>query len=238
MKFLKFLRPKAIHFFTNFVLNNNYIQPIKTLPNISPHKINIVIANHISTVDFTLLLEYLGNYKNVYFVFKESIRYIPGVGQYMYFGNNIMVKRNWSEDKIHFKKDLEKLLYKTRQEQDRILVIFPEGTRISSQKKTNLDYDYLLPFKPMGLITILNYLVRNQMLGSFYDISMIPKNPNQDLFLNSDFFFKESSIFSDIFITLEEIDVSFFSHFTISWIQKIWKEKDTRFRLFYRNLFF
>jgi 1-acyl-sn-glycerol-3-phosphate acyltransferase len=233
LNFLKNTRPKAIHFFVKYVLNNNWIQPENVLKNISRKRLNVILSNHISTLDFALLLKYLENYKNVYFVFKNEIKYIPGIGQYMFFDHNVIVQRNWSLDKFTFEKKLQALLDNTQDQDYRILVIFPEGTRISNEKLSNSNYGtrHLLRPKPMGITTIVNYLLRTQNMGTFYDVTMVRADEKQDMFM-SDFFFSKKDIMSDIYITCHEIDISYFSNVNPNWIDKIWKEKDSRYSEF------
>lgn len=231
IRFLKEkVRPGAVDFFVRHVLQGKIRQG--HLENISREKVNVIVANHISTFDFALILQFLQKYPNVYFVFKKEIQWIPGIGQYMSFDDNVMVERQWSKDRFSLEKNLDKFCKNTQGQSHRILVIFPEGTRFCPEKQT-LDFVNLLPPKPMGITTILRYLTWHDKMGTFYDLTMSSSGSGsgagaRKMFME-DFLFSEKSIFADVRIFYREIDVSYLSDFTPSFISRVWKEKDSMF---------
>ena len=156
-------------------------------------KLNVILMNHISTVDFIILLDYLydQNITNFHFVLKKEIKYIPGIGQLMAFGENIIVERNWQYDQKTITRELDKI------PNGGVLILFPEGTRMSCQKleqaqkycfQNNLPImDNMLVPKFHGAWSILNYLKAQYRLGNVYDFTVHADNfqdrDKKDMFL-------------------------------------------------------
>jgi len=202
------------------------------------NKVDVILVNHISTVDFIMLLDYLYDHGVVKyrFVLKESIVCIPGIGQLMYFGNNVIVKRNWQMDQKTIWKDLDNLPNAST------LILFPEGTRMSEEKlfmaqtysmQHNLPiFENLLVPKFHGAWNILSYLKTQHRLGKLYDVTLVPEKRFQ----------KKSMFLSDIFqpsgigqlgfhvrkLNTEEIphDYDLFCN----WFLNRWLEKDYIFK--------
>jgi lysocardiolipin and lysophospholipid acyltransferase len=79
-----------------------------------------------------------------YIILKESLKYIPIMGQGMQFYNFIFMSRKWAKDKARMAYRLNKLKQKvsgrlTGEEALRPmwLLIFPEGTNLSQNTKAN-----------------------------------------------------------------------------------------------------
>jgi 1-acyl-sn-glycerol-3-phosphate acyltransferase len=109
----------------------------------------VMIANHQVYTDWIYLWWFA--YTNVmhgriYIILKESLKYIPVVGQGMMFYGFIFMARKWQSDKPRLQYRLQKL--KTRlsgshsgnpQYDPMWLLIFPEGTNLSINTKTKSD---------------------------------------------------------------------------------------------------
>jgi 1-acyl-sn-glycerol-3-phosphate acyltransferase len=69
---------------------------INYLINQNPELIDIVICNHVSTIDFLIVMAYLQkfNISGYNFVLKNEIIYTPGFGFIMYASQDIKLNRN------------------------------------------------------------------------------------------------------------------------------------------------
>lgn len=162
----------------------------------NPNLIDIIICNHISSGDAIVLVSYL-NYLNITscnFVAKSILTYIPGVGQVGYFNKDIIINRKWNEDKTQIKKRLDNYDFNGDKQ---VIIIFPEGTRLTSSKllegqeyskKNNFPiYNKLLVPKTKGINYILKYLSEKNKLGKIWDLSLINSKKTNSIFdlLNS-----------------------------------------------------
>ena len=186
------------YFFNNFQINGT----IKKTPN----KIDLIMTNHISTIDFLIIITilYKFNIPNYYFVFKESIVKIPVLGPLM--SDDIRLTRSWDKDQELILNQLKNIDYGT-------LVIYPEGTRYDNRKhKDALKfcyenklplYNYTLAPKAKGTHSIFEILSKNNKLGKIYDMTLIiPKYINKNMYLSSIFGFKE---LGDIQVFVKEV---------------------------------
>jgi 1-acyl-sn-glycerol-3-phosphate acyltransferase len=203
------------------------------------NKIDILISNHVATVDSFILLSMLEqmNISNFIMVGKKDLIYTPGIGMLIMFGDHIKLARNWEEDKYTIDKQLENI-------KEGIIVLFPEGTRYTEEKfkeaqefskKNNLPvYDNLLVPKSKGFEAIYNNLKINNKLGNIYDSTMILENTN--LF---DLFKKDSTNVHLInrILNKEELENKDFK----SWLLEKWSEKDniikTYSKIKYENMY-
>ena len=195
-----------------------------------PNKINIVICNHVASIDMFIMLSYLKhcNIDQWIGLGKRELIYIPGLGVSFRFGKHIKVLRNFEEDKINIIKQLEQINEGT-------IIIFPEGTRFDPikfkegqqySKDNNLPlYDNLLVPKTKGLWLIYNYLKEHNKLGNIYDTSIIIQN-----FLGKKAHMKELVInpMGNVFIINRKLvlpnlnDINDFK----KWLFVEWKKKD------------
>lgn len=94
----------------------------------------ILISNHLGAIDFMVINE-LSQQKNMLrhskYMIKESIKYIPILGYIKYLGF-IMMKRNYEKDVNEIKKWLG---YFKNHNTPMWLIIYPEGTRFTNEKK-------------------------------------------------------------------------------------------------------
>ncbi|KAF2811076.1 acyltransferase-domain-containing protein [Mytilinidion resinicola] len=107
----------------------------------------VLIANHQIYTDWLYLwwIAYTAKmHGHIYIILKESIKWIPVIGQGMMFYGFIFLTRKWSTDKPRFKHRLQKLnskhggMLSGSQELDPMwLLIFPEGTNLSNNGRNS-----------------------------------------------------------------------------------------------------
>ena len=168
---------------SNYLFNKINIEGV--MKKSEPNKINLLIANHISIIDFMLIVNIL--YKNgindYYFVFKDSILKIPMIGSGIKF--DIHLSRNWETDQ-HLIKDQLKTI------ESGTILIYPEGTRYTNKKhKDSINfcienklpiYNYTLTPRAKGLHYFYKILQEEKRLDSIYDITLIvPKYIKKEL---------------------------------------------------------
>jgi len=168
-------------FKTNFKLAESK-QNIKKLINEDTDKIDILICNHTSTLDFLIIMAYLQEWEidSYNFVFKNDIIYTPGFGFIMYASPDIKLNRNWEQDKETLGNQLDKIKTNGKKQ---VILIFPEGTRLTEKKlregqdfskKNNLPvFDNLMVPKSKGLWFITNHLAQTNKLGRIWDVTLI-----------------------------------------------------------------
>lgn len=105
---------------------------IKLLKEFDPNA-NMVIMNHQSMVDIMVLEEIYP--KNLCWIAKKEIKQLPFIGHIIDIPKMIYIDRKNSRDLIRVLKET-----KDRIENNRVIAIFPEGTRRKEGK--------LLPFQP------------------------------------------------------------------------------------------
>lgn len=239
-RFARYLRKQGKYVFKlftkNVLLASTYTSHTSAyLQETNKNKVDVMIVNHISTVDFIVILDYLYDhgFSNYHFVLKKEIVCVPGIGQLMYFGENVIVQRNWRLDTKTIWNDLDSI------PNGGLLILFPEGTRMSEEKlqaskKYCFDngipmYNHLLVPKTKGAWFILNYLKSQCRLGSLYDMTLHANNFQQ----------KKNMFFSNILqgigrvgFHIRKLDTSNLpvEHIPFQeWFRKIWKEKDQLF---------
>ena len=162
---------------------NDLIYPTKD-------KIDIVMANHFSTIDWELILSMFNksNIHNYIIVGKKELNYFPGFGLHFMIDKHIKLVRNWEQDKESLFKQIDKI-------NNGVIFIFPEGTRYDEDKfkkaqdfslNNNLPiYTNLLVPKSKGLWSIYNQLKEKNKLGKIIDMTMILKNyKNKNVYLS------------------------------------------------------
>jgi 1-acyl-sn-glycerol-3-phosphate acyltransferase len=203
----------------------------------NPELIDVIVCNHVSTVDFLIIMAYLQKFKigSFNFVLKNEIVYTPGFGLIMYGSPDIKLNRNWEKDKETFGKQIDKI--QTNSGEKQIILIFPEGTRLTKKKleegqqfsiDNNLPvFKNLLVPKTKGLWHLINHLDQTKRLGRVWDITLaIPKFLGKSAYL-SDIVSKPIGPVYGIFRELElpkneYQDLDKFKN----WFLKNWKLKD------------
>lgn len=222
-------------FKANFFLAES-VTNIKEIINENPETIDVLICNHLSTIDHFLLkiyLEYIGIESFNYSFAKSNFYYIPGIGLVCYSGTDIKFCRNWEEDKNILAEQIDKIETGTKKQ---LITIFPEGSRLTPEKLKDGQnfsklnnfpvYDNLLVPKSKGLWFIVNHLNQTNRLGRVWDLTLaIPK------------FMKKSSYFNDIlgkpigpvYGMIKEIKIDFDTQnpeLFKFWLLEKWKSKD------------
>lgn len=151
-------------------------------------KIDVIISNHISALDFIIIITILHNFNisDYYFVLKDILIKIPIFGDLI--GDDITVTRNWIYDK-HLLIDQIKNI-KTGK-----IIIYPEGTRYNIQKHNKSKqycynnklpiHNYTLLPKIKGLHLIISLLESEKKFGNLYDITLISDKHKRDITLIS-----------------------------------------------------
>lgn len=163
-------------------LENEVIEKINFdghLPKNEPNKVNILLANHCSTIDFVVISGLMSkfNIDNFYFIFKKSILKIPGFGHLL--SSDISISRNWDHDKDNIVNQIKNI-------KEGYIIIYPEGTRFSTKKhkdskkfsiENNLPiYNNTLTPRIKGTHLIFKTLQETGKLGGIYDMTLVFKN--------------------------------------------------------------
>lgn len=224
----KFIQSILItHLKYGFNPNIKYNELIKQ----SDDKIDIIIGNHISTIDWELVLIFF-YYSGIYdynMVGKNTLKFFPGCGFIFMIDNHIKLKRNWEEDKDSFSRQINKI-------NKGIIFIFPEGTRFEVDKhqdgqqfslNNNLPiYNNLLVPKSKGFWRIFNELKQQNKLGKIFDLTIIFENlKGKNAYLDD----ISKKGLGDVFIINREIEhpTKYLDNDDFKkWLLKEWKTKD------------
>lgn len=223
-------------------------QNIKELINQNTDLVDIIICNHITTIDFLIIMVYLKYFgiNSFNFILNYKVKYIVGFGLVMYANPDIKVFRNWEQDQDNMHKQIEK--FKTRlNHKKQVLIIFPEGTRYTEDKfkvaqefsksKGIPVYDHLLVPKARGLWFLINSFKKLNKLGRVWDITLtVPSMLGRSAYIN-DLIGKP---IGPIYGTIKELKLDFNYNDLESfktWLFKNWKVKD-EFMKHYKNLIY
>ena len=221
-------------FKTTFYLAQSKQNIIKTI-NENPNLIDVLFCNHVSTLDFLFVVAYLQHFKidSYNFVLKKQIIYYPCVGFVMYADSDIKLNRNWNQDKTIINKQLDDIkLTNTKQ----IILIFPEGTRLTSEKliaaqkfskENNLPiFNNLQVPKTKGLWSIVSHLKKTNRLGKIWDITLVmPQYIRKSAYITDILGKPIGSVYGIIRHVKLPDDVYDLDIFR-KWLLEIWQEKD------------
>jgi hypothetical protein len=199
----------------------------------TPNKVDVIIANHISTIDYALLSSILEkfNFDENYFIIKRSSTLLPIGGFLFASDNDIKLSRKWKEDENHIFRELKNITSGT-------IIIFPEGTRftedkqkeaINFSKENNYPiYENTLVPRTKGIWKILSYLHKENKLGNMFDLTLIIEK-----------FIKKSAFMNNILlkdmgksyvimrnITLPDTKILYNKDIFKQWFFFMWKQKD------------
>ena len=147
----------------------------------SSNKVDIIISNHINTIDFIIYVSLIRLFdtRPIYFVFKKSIIFVPGGGFIVGSGRDIKMNRKLEDDIDNINESISKI-------EEGIIVLMPEGTRFTPEKFSDAQKyskDNNLPVfnntlfpKMKGLFTICNILKKNNRLGNIIDFTIEIEN--------------------------------------------------------------
>lgn len=220
-----------------YLLNKNFDtnifykgQKLETIPG----KVNIIVLNHISTLDWLIFYSFMAkkySIDNIHQIIKNDLLWYPCIGEICSSNDDIFVKRDWKSDESTIDKSLQKI-------DSGFIIIFPEGTRFTKKKlessklyaKENnfVNLENLLLPKSKGTWKLVNSLMRDNKLGNFYDVTCISTR-----YRRTEMFMKE--IFcdgiGDFYLDIKQvaypnqnvlIDKSQFK----LWLHSLWKQKD------------
>ncbi len=223
-------------------------QNIKELMNQNKNLVDILICNHITTVDFLIIIIYLKyfNISNYNFILNYKVQYVAGLGLTMYANPDIKVFRNWEQDQDSMQKQIEKF-NKNTSHKKQVLIIFPEGTRFTEAKfKTAQEfsktkgipvYDHLLVPKARGLWFLINSFKKANKLGRVWDLTLtIPSILGKSAYIE-DLIGKP---IGPVYGTIKELKLDFnYEDLEIfkTWLFKNWQAKDN-FIKYYKNFIY
>jgi lysocardiolipin and lysophospholipid acyltransferase len=232
-EFIKVLMTKLVsNLYTNGFNSDIYISgEYKKIKN----KVNIIIGNHISTLDWgacLTTLNRLGIEKYYYFLKKGNLN-IPSIGYLFAADNDLLVDQKWKTDENIIEKKIDNINEGT-------IIIFPEGTRFNEKKykkgvefskANNLPiYDYTMVPRTKGIWKLISYLKKKNKLGNVYDFTFIIPD-----FLKKNAFFKDVFIknVGDTYVNIHKVklpndkvinDINIFKQ----WFFKFWVGKNNR----------
>lgn len=193
------------------------------------NKVNILLANHNSTIDFAIIcgMMYKYNIEDFYFIFKNSIMKVPILGDIL--KDDINIKRNWDSDKVNIVEQIKKI-------EKGFIIIYPEGTRFSLKKHKESKifsvqnklpiFNYTLCPRVKGSHLIFSLLFELNKLGKIIDMTIIfSKFVNKELYLNKVLTCKELGCLEIIFreIGFDKNDLiyeNFKNKIFMIWLQK------------------
>ncbi len=148
---------------------------------IASNNIDIVIANHISTIDFGIFLSIINHFddRNMFFIMKKDVVFFPSFGFVTISSPDLKLSRKMELDKSNITTAIRKI-------KSGVIVIMPEGTRFTPEKQMKaqqfsrnnnlpLFKNTLYP-KMKGLWLIVNILKEEKRLGNLIDISNVIEN--------------------------------------------------------------
>jgi 1-acyl-sn-glycerol-3-phosphate acyltransferase len=198
------------------------------------NKVDIVISNHINTIDFIIYLSLIKLFDNrpIYFLFKKSIVFIPGSGFILGSGKDVKMNRKMEDDEENINNSISKI-------KEGIIVLMPEGTRftpdkfVEAQKYSNdnnlpVFKNTLFP-KMKGIYTISNILKKNGVLGNIIDFTIQVENfKNKKCYMDKLMTQKLGNTFSIIntYNIPEKVLVNY-DIFKKWFLNKIWIKKDS-----------
>jgi 1-acyl-sn-glycerol-3-phosphate acyltransferase len=234
-------------FKSEFYITNTQ-QNVKELINQNPNLVDIIICNHIITIDFLFIfvyLKYLG-ITSPNFIMSYNVNYIVGFGLIMYANPDIKVFSNWELDQNNINKQIENF-NKNKSFKKQVLIIFPEGTiknednfktaQEFSKTKGIPVYDHLLVPKARGLWFLINSFKKANKLGRVWDLTLtVPIMLDKSVY----FYNLIGKSIGPVYGTIKELKLDFnyedLDEFK-KWLFKNWKVKDD-FMKYYKNFIY
>ncbi len=145
------------------------------------NKIDIITSNHLTSIDFGIYLSLIRLFddRDMYFVMKKDVMFIPGSGFILGSSPDLKLNRKLEDDMDNIINTISKI-------KEGVIVIMPEGTRFTEEKQKlaqQYSIDNNLPVfkntlypKMKGLWTICNILNQNNKLGNIIDMSCMIQN--------------------------------------------------------------
>ena len=195
-------------------------------------KVDILISNHITTIDFVVYLSVLRQFDNrdVYFVLKRDLIFIPGGGFTLCVGPDIKLNRKLEDDQ-------ESIINSVKKMKSGIIIIMPEGTRFTPEKQElakKYSIDNNLPVfkntlfpKMKGIYLISKILNENNKLGKIIDFSTIIENFHLKTARMKDLLTKPLGKTFSVIRTYN-IPIKYLDNYEKfkKWFLKLWQKKD------------
>ncbi len=197
-------------------------------------KIDIIISNHINTLDYVINAGIIREFddRNTYTVMKKSEMFTPGLGFTLTESGYIFLNRKLEDD-------IENISNSIKNINNSVIVIMPEGTRYTKEKKELAEQyskDNNLPIfkntlfpKMKGLWIIINELKKQNKLGNIIDITLkldkLDKNigPKFYQFIQTDFGDSYNIINT---YNIPDNKIEDYDLFKKWFLNTIWKRKD------------
>ncbi|PGH23190.1 hypothetical protein AJ80_02720 [Polytolypa hystricis UAMH7299] len=221
----------------------------------------VLIANHQVYTDWLYLWWFsytAGNHGSIYIILKESLKYIPILGQGMMSYGFIFMARKWLSDKPRLEHRLNKLKMKRPSSQSGAasfdpmwLLIFPEGTNLSRNTKRISDeygkkqgippYNYQILPRSTGLFFCLQQL--KGTVDWVYDCTIGYEGPPKGSFPDAYFTIRSTYLRGrppkvvNLYwrrFAVSEIPLDDQKEFE-AWLLKRWAEKDALLEQFYET---
>jgi 1-acyl-sn-glycerol-3-phosphate acyltransferase len=195
-------------------------------------KVDILISNHTTTMDFIVYLSLLRQFDNrdFYFVLKRDVIFVPGGGFSLCVGPDIKLNRKLEDDH-------KNIVHSVKKMKSGIIIIMPEGTRFTPEKQKlaqqySKDNNYpifkntLFP-KMKGIYLIAKILNENNKLGKIIDFSTIIENYHLKTGYMTDLFKKPLGNTYSVIRTYN-IPTNKLNDYNIfkKWFIKLWQKKD------------
>ena len=195
-------------------------------------KVDILISNHTTTMDFVVYLSLLRQFDNrdVYFVLKRDVIFIPGGGFTLCVGPDIKLNRKLEDDQ-------ENIINSVKKMKSGIIIIMPEGTRFTPEKQElakKYSIDNNLPVfkntlfpKMKGIYLISKILNENNKLGKIIDFSIIVENFHLKTARMKDLLTKPLGKTFSVIRTYN-IPIKYLDNYEKfkKWFLKLWQKKD------------
>jgi 1-acyl-sn-glycerol-3-phosphate acyltransferase len=145
------------------------------------NKVDIVISNHINTIDFNIYLSLIRLFDSrpIYLIFLNTVIFIPSVGFILGSGKDVKMNRKLEDDIDNINELVSNI-------EEGVILIIPEGTRFTPEKRiisqkysrdNNLPvFNNVLFPKMKGIFTIANILKKNNRLGNIIDMTIQVEN--------------------------------------------------------------
>lgn len=195
-------------------------------------KVDILISNHTTTIDFAIYVSILREFdsRDIYFVLKRDIIFIPGGGFTFCVGQDIKLNRKLEDDQSNIINSVKNI-------KNGIIIIMPEGTRFTPEKQ-KLAQEYskennypvfkntLFP-KMKGLYLISKILNENNKLGRIIDFSTMVENFHLKTARMKDLLTKQLGNTYSVVRTYD-IPIKYLDDYDKfkKWFLKIWQKKD------------
>lgn len=195
-------------------------------------KVDILISNHTTTIDFAIYLSIIREFDNrdIYFVLKRDLIFIPGGGFTFCVGPDIKLNRKLEDDQ-------ENIINSVKKIKSGIIIIMPEGTRFTPEKQElahKYSKDNNLPVfkntlfpKMKGIYLISQILNEKNKLGKIIDFSILVENFHLKIARMKDLLTKPLGKTFSVIRTYD-IPKKYLNDYNKfkKWFLKLWQKKD------------